>query len=100
MSCDSSFSFAELSIRTIYNLLLERVPAPPEAEHPKLHQKDFELIDYWYKHQWVLLLGDCVTDLFGKVENENEEMASRFEELQYCNLDWKAEQIAIDTFPG
>ncbi|KAF9470603.1 hypothetical protein BDN70DRAFT_901973 [Pholiota conissans] len=28
------------------------------------------------------------------------EMASRFEELQYCDLDWKAEQIAIDTYPG
>ena len=28
------------------------------------------------------------------------EMVSRFEELQYCDLDWKAEQIAIDTFPG
>jgi hypothetical protein len=27
-------------------------------------------------------------------------MASHFEELQYYNLDWKAEQIAIDTFPG
>ena len=28
------------------------------------------------------------------------EMVSHFEELQYCDLDWKAEQIAIDTFPG
>ncbi|KJA27563.1 hypothetical protein HYPSUDRAFT_197768 [Hypholoma sublateritium FD-334 SS-4] len=25
------------------------------------------------------------------------EMVSRFEELQYCDLDWKSEQIAIDT---
>ena len=28
------------------------------------------------------------------------EMVSRFEELQYCDLDWKSEQIATDTFPG
>lgn len=28
------------------------------------------------------------------------EMVIRFEELQYCDLDWKAEQIATDTFPG
>ncbi len=28
------------------------------------------------------------------------EMVSRFEELQYCDLDWKSEQIAIDTYPG
>ncbi|KAF9477568.1 hypothetical protein BDN70DRAFT_101295 [Pholiota conissans] len=28
------------------------------------------------------------------------EMANRFDELQYCDLDWKAEQIATDTFPG
>ena len=28
------------------------------------------------------------------------EMSTRFEELQYCDLDWKAEQIAIDTYPG
>lgn len=28
------------------------------------------------------------------------EMGTRFEELRYCDLDWKAEQIAIDTFPG
>lgn len=28
------------------------------------------------------------------------EMALCFEELKYCDLDWKAEQIAIDTFPG
>ncbi|KJA22702.1 hypothetical protein HYPSUDRAFT_202022 [Hypholoma sublateritium FD-334 SS-4] len=27
-------------------------------------------------------------------------MSTRFEELQYCDLDWKAEQIAIDTYPG
>ena len=27
-------------------------------------------------------------------------MRSRFEEFQFCDLDWKAEQIAIDTFPG
>jgi hypothetical protein len=46
------------------------------------------------------LSGNCVTNLSGKVENENEEMASRFEELQYCDLNWKAEQIATDTFPG
>jgi hypothetical protein len=186
-------SFAELFLRTAYNLLLERVPEPPEAECPKLHHEDFKLIDYWYKHQWVSSSGDRVTDLSGKVENENEdeevemdvegetgeesqfispapgaqrgqgrsraginvsmryiqekdgqvinghrardiriharaifvgftmqgkrflswgdvdavsrrtfynEMASRFEELQYCDLDWKSEQIAIDTFPG
>lgn len=28
------------------------------------------------------------------------EMVSRFEELQHCDLDWKAEQIATDCFPG
>lgn len=28
------------------------------------------------------------------------EMVNRFEELQYCDLDWKSEQIATDTFPG
>ncbi len=28
------------------------------------------------------------------------EMASRFTELSYCELDWKAEQIATDTYPG
>ena len=28
------------------------------------------------------------------------EMAFRFEELSYCELDWKAEQIATDIFPG
>ena len=28
------------------------------------------------------------------------EMAVRFEELSYCELDWKAEQIAIDVFSG
>jgi hypothetical protein len=187
------FSFAELFIRTAYNLLLERVPNPPEAERPKLCHKDFQLIEYWYKHQWVSLSGDRVTDLSGKAENENEdeeiemdvegetgeelrsispapgaqrgqgrsraginvsmryiqekdgqvinghrardirnharaifvgftmqgkrflswgdvdavsrrtfynEMVLRFEELQYCDLDWKAEQIAIDTYPG
>ena len=27
-------------------------------------------------------------------------MALRFEELQYRNLNWKAKQIGIDTFPG
>ena len=73
MSRDSSFSFAELFIRTAYNLLLERVPAPPEAERPKLYHKDFEFIDYWYKHQWVSSSGDRVTDLSGKVENKNED---------------------------
>jgi hypothetical protein len=73
MSCDSSFSFAQLFIRTAYNLLLERVPAPSEAERSKLYQKDFKLIDYWYKHQLVSLSGDCVTNFSGKVENENED---------------------------
>ena len=28
------------------------------------------------------------------------EMRTRFEEFQFCDLDWKAEQIATDTFPG
>ena len=28
------------------------------------------------------------------------EMVDSFEELQYCDLDWKSEQIATDTFPG
>lgn len=28
------------------------------------------------------------------------EMVNRFEELQYCDLDWKSEQIATDAFPG
>ena len=191
MSCYSSFSFAELFIRSAYNLLLDRVPAPPEAERPKLNPKDFELIRYWYKQQWVSPPEDRVTDLSGKVEDEDEEvemdvegetgeeirsispapgaqrgqgrsraginvsmryiqdkdgkvinghrardirnharaifvgfaiqgkqilswgdadagsrrnfyneMALRFEELQYCDLDWKAEQIGIDTFSG
>lgn len=33
-------------------------------------------------------------------KNFYNEMVSRFEELQYCDLDWKSEQIAIDTYPG
>ena len=73
MSCYSSFSFAELFIRSAYNLLLDRVPAPPEAEHPKLNPKDFELICYWYKQQWVSPPQDCVTNLSGKVEDEDED---------------------------
>ncbi|PPQ93983.1 hypothetical protein CVT25_012946 [Psilocybe cyanescens] len=27
-------------------------------------------------------------------------MAIHFEKIQYCDLDWKAKQIATDTFPG
>lgn len=190
---DGGFSLAEFFIRTAYNLLLDRVPAPPEAERHKLNHEDYKFIDYWYKHQWVSSSGDRIADITGKVENENEnenededveadaegepqstspapgarrgqgrsraginvsmcymqdkdgqvidghraqkiriharaifvgfamqgkqfsswgdadaisrrtfynEMAIRFEELQYCDLDWKAEQIATDTFPG
>ncbi|KAF8155841.1 hypothetical protein B0H34DRAFT_798941 [Crassisporium funariophilum] len=184
------------TLQEAYISLLDRVPttAPVAlAEPPKLSRDDFKLIDYWYKYQWVSSSEDCVTDLSGKVENENDdeevemdlegetseqirpvspapgalrgqgrsrqginvsmryiqdkdgqvinghraqdirnyacaifvgfategkqilswgdadavtcrfyysEMESRFEELQYCDLDWKAEQIAIDTFPG
>lgn len=174
-------------MRSAYNLLLERVPAPPEAERPRLNPDDFKQIDYWYKHQWLAVSGDRVTNIPAKpVENEDEdgedfgedfrstspaptaqrgqarsraginvslrfvqdqhgqvidghrareiriharaifvgfankgthflawgdadaasrkhffaEMASRFEELQYCDLDWKSDQITTDTFPG
>lgn len=163
---------------------------------PKLNREDYQLVNYWYKHQWVSS-GDRITNIAGKVENEDEdgevfeldaleaygegeearstspapaaarrgqarsraginvamcyiedqygqvidghrareirqharanfvgfamqekhfaswgdadaisrrtyynEMATRFEELRYCDLDWKSEQIAIDTFPG
>jgi hypothetical protein len=187
---DGSFSLAKFFIRTVYNLLLEQVPVPPKVECHKLNPKDYQLIDYWYKHQWLSSSGDRITNIAGKVENENEvedlevdaegkglqsmspapgaqcgqgcscaginisicyiqdkdgqvidghhaweicihahaifigfamqgkqflswedtdaiscrtfykEMAICFKELQYCDLDWKAEQIAIDTFPG
>lgn len=171
--------------------MLERVPAPPEAERKKLQPDDYKSINYWYRHQWVSATGNRVTDISTKAENaENEEedveadaegedlesvspapgsqrgqgrcraginvsmryiqdkdgkvidghrardiriharaifvgfamqekqfaswgdadatsrrffyneMVIRFEELQYCDLDWKAEQIATDTFPG
>ncbi|PPQ94902.1 hypothetical protein CVT25_004370 [Psilocybe cyanescens] len=184
------FALAEFFTRMAYNLLLARVPAPPEAERKKLNHEDYKQIDYRYKHQWVSSSGDRITDIAGRVENENEdedveadaegeelrstspapgaqrgqgrsraginvsmryiqdkdgqiidghrarevriharavfvgfamqgkqflswgdadaisrrtfynEMAIRFDELQYCDLDWKAEQIATDTFPG
>ena len=64
---DGSFSLAEFFIRTAYNLLLERVPVPPEVECHKLNPKDYQLIDYWYKHQWLSSSGDCITDIAGKV---------------------------------
>ncbi|KJA23318.1 hypothetical protein HYPSUDRAFT_201597 [Hypholoma sublateritium FD-334 SS-4] len=182
------------TLQTAYNLLLERVPAPPEAARQKLQPEDYKNIDYWYKHQWVSMSANRVTEISAKTENENEnenedddvgvdaegedsesvspapgsrrgqgrcraginvsmryiqdhdgqvidghrareiriharaifvgfamqgkhfaswgdadatsrrffynEMVIRFEELQYCDLDWKAEQIATDTFPG
>ncbi|KJA13688.1 hypothetical protein HYPSUDRAFT_209335 [Hypholoma sublateritium FD-334 SS-4] len=183
---------SESFIRTAYNSLLNRVPALPEAERQQLDQKDYPLIEYWYKHQWTTLSVDRITNITGKAENENEdedvgvdmegegeelrstspapsaqrgqgrsraginvsmryiqdkhgqvidghrareirmharalfvgfamqgrqfsswgdadaisrrtfynEMVKRFEELQYCDLDWKAEQIATDSFPG
>lgn len=191
------FSLTNINFRAAYNLLLERVREQPEVERPKLDHKDYPLIEYWYKHQWASVLGNRVTDLGGRAENENtsaenededddveadveskqvrsvspapgtrrgqgrsraginvamrfiqdkdgqvidghrareiriharalfvgfamqekqfgswgdadaasrklfySEMRTRFEELQYCDLDWKAEQIAIDTFPG
>ena len=28
------------------------------------------------------------------------EMGNRFPELKYCDLDWKAEQIATDNYPS
>lgn len=185
-------TITNFSVRIAYNLLLERVPAPLEAERKKLQPEDYVSIDYWYKHQWVSSSGNRVMDISAKVENENEnededieahaegeelgsvspapevrrgqgrsraginvtmryiqdkdgkiidghrareiriharaifvgfamqgkhftswgdadaasrrcfynEMVLRFEELQYCDLDWKAEQIATDTFPG
>ena len=168
--------------------MLERVPATPEVQRPKLDPNDYKFIDYWFRHQWVASSGDRVTDITGKAENEDDdtedfgedlqsifdpspagaqrgqgqsraginvamrfiqntlgqvidghrareiriharalfvgfalqgrqflswgdadalsrkmfynEMVSRFEELQYCDLDWKSEQIAIDTYPG
>lgn len=171
--------------------MLERVPAPPEAERKKLRPDDYKSIDYWYRHQWTSASSNRVADISTKAENENEdedgeaevaegedlesvspapgsqrgqgrcraginvsmryiqdkdgkvidghrareiriharaifvgfvmqgkqftswgdadatsrrlfynEMVIRFEELQYCDLDWKAEQIATDTFPG
>lgn len=173
--------------RSAHNLLLEKIPAAPEAARKKLNPDDFPLIDYWYKHQWVSSSGDRITDITGKGENEDDdilaedgedlraasptpgtqrgqsrscaginvsmryvqdehgqlidghrareirihahaifvgftnqgkqftswgdadatsrrtfytEMVNRFEELQYCDLDWKSEQIATDTFPG
>ena len=182
--------FTDLFPRSAYNLLLERVPAPPEAERKKLHPDDHKSIDYWYRHQWTSASGNRVAEISTKAENENEdedveaeaegeesesvspapgsqhgqgccraginvsmryiqdkdgkvidghrareiriharaifvgfamqgkqfaswgdadaasrrffynEMVIRFEELQYCDLDWKAEQIATDTFPG
>ncbi|KJA17629.1 hypothetical protein HYPSUDRAFT_206092 [Hypholoma sublateritium FD-334 SS-4] len=175
------------TLQAAYNLLLERVPAPPEAQRQKLDPNDYKFIDYWFRHQWVASSGDRVTDITGKAENEDKdtedfgedlqsifdpspagaqrgqgrsraginvsmrfiqnslgqiidghrareiriharalfvsfalqgkqfiswgdadalsrktfynEMVSRFEELQYCDLDWKSEQIAIDTYP-
>ena len=181
--------FTHLSTRSAYNLLLERVPAPPEAERKRLLPDDHKAIDYWYRHQWTSAsASNRITEISSKAENENgdedveaegeelesvspapgsqrgqgrcraginvsmryiqdtdgkvidghrareiriharaifvgfamqgkhfaswgdadatsrrffyNEMVIRFEELQYCDLDWKAEQIATDTFPG
>lgn len=39
------------------------------------------------------------TDVVSRMDFYNQ-MATRFEEIQYCDLDWKAEQVAIDMFPG
>lgn len=189
----NTFSFRLISIRAAYNLLLEQVPAPVEAECKRFKPEDYKLINFWYKHQWISASANRVTDISAKIENENEnedeeievdadgedlesaispapgarrgqgrcraginvsmryiqdkdgktidghrareiriharaifvgfamqgkqfaswgdadatsrkffynEMVIRFEELEYCDLDWKAEQIATDTFPG
>ncbi len=37
-------------------------------------KRDYPLIDYWYRHQWVSSsAGDRVTDITSNAENENED---------------------------
>ena len=73
MSLQRQFiSATELFYRNAYNLLLQRVPEHSAVEPAKLSHKDFPLIDYWFKQQWVSSSGNRVADLVEKPENENE----------------------------